>query len=76
MENVKIYVYRYIWQTIQIDENGDEKKITNCKIVSGLIPEHDQFKEMLRNDDNIVKATSLYLHEYDVSQIEQYEFIK
>lgn len=76
MESVKIYVYRYIWQTIVVDEDGEEKKVTNCKILSGLMAEQEAFSEMLKNDDSICKATRIYLHEYDVSQIEQYEFIK
>lgn len=76
MESVKVYVYRYIWQTVAADESGEEKKITNCKILSGLMAEHETFSDMLKNDDSIIKATRIYLHEYDVSQIEQYEFIK
>ena len=75
MEPTKIYVYRYIWQTLSV-ENGEEKKITNCKIISGLIPEQEQFMQMLRNDEEVLKATRIYLHEYDVTQIEQYDFIK
>ena len=75
MEPTKIYVYRYIWQTLSV-ENGEEKKITNCKIISGLSPEQEQFMQMLRNDEEVLKATRIYLHEYDVTQIEQYDFIK
>ena len=76
MESTKIYVYRYIWQTLSVDENGEDKKITNCKIISGLIPEQDQFSQMLRDNEEVLKATRIYLHEYDVTQIEQYDFIK
>lgn len=69
MENQYIYVYRYLWQA------KDNENIC-VKVVSGLLAEHDKIIESIKNDDNIVKCTRVYMSQYDPNKLEEYESIK
>lgn len=66
--NVTIYVYRYMWLV-----DGSEK--LNIKVVSGTVEEHELFINALKNEQSIVNACRVYLHEIDINLIEMYDSI-
>lgn len=68
-EDKKILVYRYMW----LFEGNDNMCI---KVLSGVLREHEQFINALKNDSEVVKCVRVYLHEYNVDLIEFYESIK
>lgn len=67
--NQKIYVYRYMWLF-----DGSEN--LNIKVLSGCLQEHEDFMKALKNDETVLKAVRVYLHEIDVNLIEFYDDIK
>lgn len=71
MENQKIYTFQYLWQI----KDGDDKK-TCVKIVTDVMAGHLAFKQMLKESPDVIQANCVYLNEYDVSRLEQYEIVK
>lgn len=61
--------YRYMWLF-----EGNEN--LNIKVITGLDVEHDDFIKALQDDDRVVNACRVYLHEIDINLIEFYDSIK
>lgn len=69
MENNKIYVYRYIW----LMKNSDK---LNVRIISGIKEEHEQFVNVLLDNNHVEKASRVYVCEYDIVKMDDYEPVK
>lgn len=69
MENNKIYTYRYIWLM------KDNDKL-NVRIISGVKEEHEQFVKVLHENKAVEKASRVYVNEYDVTKMDDYEPVK
>lgn len=69
MENNKIYTYRYIW----LMKNSDK---LNVRIISGIKEEHEQFVKVLLENDDVEKASRVYVCEYDIVKMDDYEPVK
>lgn len=67
-ENV-IYTYRYIWLM------KDNDKL-NVRIISGVKEEHEQFVKVLQENKLVEKASRVYVNEYDVTKMDDYEPVK
>lgn len=69
MENNKIYTYRYIW----LIKNNDK---LNVRIISGIKEEHEQFVKVLLDNVDVEKASRVYVCEYDIVKMDDYEPVK
>ena len=63
-----VKTYRYMWLY------ADDEKL-NVRFVSGTEEEHEKFIQALKDDDRIINATRVYVHEIDINHVEVYENI-
>lgn len=64
-----VVAFRYMWLV-----KGDKRLHIHC--VVGQSDVHDDFIEKLKNDENIIQACRVYMHEIDLSLLEEYETVK
>lgn len=66
-----VFTYRYIWKVKEA-----KKDMFNVKYITGVKQEHDKFMSMLRNDENVITASRIYVNEINVTLTEQHEIVK